>query len=126
MQNYNNFIEQHRAEVNRLQQEYQRNMQNLNESLRVYQSQMQNPNGWGQMPNQMQQPPVQQQPVQAEQGIPVPVQQLAATGEIKSLLEKIGSTLEGIRDSLQKEPVKQNESKPPRTEPEKKNESAKG
>lgn len=109
----NNYLDMYKAEAQRIQNEYQQNMNQLQQSIRQYQGGMNNPNFWSQQvqpmlnpqQQQMQQQPVQQQ-TQQEQvhpEIPIPVRQLAATAELKPLLEDIKILLGDIKTSLGKE-----------------------
>lgn len=110
----NNYLDMYKSEAQRLQNEYQQNMNQLQQSIRQYQGGMNNPNFWSQQVQPMlnpqqqqmqQQQPVQQQPQQeqAPPEIPIPVRQLAATAELKPLLEDIKVLLGEIKTSLGKE-----------------------
>lgn len=98
----------YKSEAQRLQNEYQQNMNQLQQSMRQYQGGMNNPQFWQQqvqpMVNPQQQQPVQQQQQeQAPPEIPIPVRHLAATAELKPLLEDIKVLLGEIKTSLGKE-----------------------
>lgn len=110
----NNFLDMYRSEAQRLQNEYQQNMNQLQQSIRQYQGGMNNPQFWQQqvqpMLNPQQQQMQQQQPVQQQTQqeqvppeIPIPVRHLAATAELKPLLEDIKVLLGDIKTSLGKE-----------------------
>lgn len=108
----NNYLDMYKSEAQRLQNEYQQNMNQLQQSIRQYQGGMNNPQFWQQQvqpmvnpqPQQMQQQqPVQQQQEQAPPEIPIPVRHLAATAELKPLLEDIKILLGEIKTSLGKE-----------------------
>lgn len=103
----NNYLDMYKSEAQRLQNEYQQNMNQLQQSIRQYQGGMNNPQFWQQqvqpMLNPQQQPVQQQQQEQAPTEIPIPVRQLAATAELKPLLEDIKILLGDIKTSLGKE-----------------------
>lgn len=101
----------YKAEAQRLQNEYQQNMNQLQQSIRQYQGGINNPNFWSQQVQPMVNPQPQQMPVQQPQQeqaqqppeIPIPVRHLAATAELKPLLEDIKVLLGEIKTSLGKE-----------------------
>lgn len=103
----NNYLDMYKSEAQRIQNEYQQNMNQLQQSIRQYQGGMNNPQFWQQqvqpMLNPQQQPVQQQQQEQAPTEIPIPVRQLAATAELKPLLEDIKILLGDIKTSLGKE-----------------------
>lgn len=103
----NNYLDMYKSEAQRIQNEYQQNMNQLQQSIRQYQGGMNNPQFWQQqvqpMLNPQQQPVQQQQQEQATPEIPIPVRQLAATAELKPLLEDIKILLGDIKTSLGKE-----------------------
>lgn len=103
----NNYLDMYKSEAQRLQNEYQQNMNQLQQSIRQYQGGMNNPQFWQQqvqpMLNPQQQQMQQQQQEQAPPEIPIPVRHLAATAELKPLLEDIKVLLGEIKTSLGKE-----------------------
>lgn len=104
---HNNFLDMYKNEAQRLQNEYQQNMNQLQQSMRQYQGGMNNPQFWqntvqpmlNPQSQQMQQPVQQADPNQMPE-IPIPVRHLAATAELKPILEDIKNTLVEIKSAM--------------------------
>lgn len=115
------FLDMHKNEMQRLQQEYTQRMNQLQNSMRNYQGGMNNPQFWqqaaipianGQQPMQQQMPQQDQTQQQAQpeepKPMPVDIQILGVLGEIKGMLSGLTAKTETVNATEPEiEPVKE-------------------